>query len=145
MARKDAYHDIVRTALEADGWTITDDPLYLAFGEVRVQIDLGLEQAIIAEKDKEKIAVEIKSFAGDSELNELQKAVGQYLLYDVILTEKEPDRALYLAVPETAYYGIFAERAIEILIEKCKIHLMIYDEIDGRITQWINERNTNQS
>ena len=32
---KDIYHDTVRTALEKDGWTITDDPfnLYPAWHE----------------------------------------------------------------------------------------------------------------
>jgi hypothetical protein len=27
MGAKDKYHDIVRLALERDGWIITDDPL----------------------------------------------------------------------------------------------------------------------
>ena len=29
---RDLYHDVVVDALEADGWTITDDPLHLSFG-----------------------------------------------------------------------------------------------------------------
>ena len=32
MPARDVYHDVVVQALIADGWTITDDPLYLAYG-----------------------------------------------------------------------------------------------------------------
>jgi hypothetical protein len=145
MARKDAYHDIVRTALEADGWTITNDPLSLAVGRIRVHMDLGAKQSIAAEKGSEKIAVEIKNFMGPSDLNEFEKAIGQYLLYDVMITLKSPGRRLYLAVPETAYNGIFSELAVQILVKNQQIRLIIYDEVEGRITQWIDERNTNQS
>jgi len=31
MSRKDTFHDIVRRALEKDGWTITHDPLLLGY------------------------------------------------------------------------------------------------------------------
>ena len=29
---KDIYHNLVRTALENEGWTITHDPFYLPLG-----------------------------------------------------------------------------------------------------------------
>ncbi len=32
MPAKDIYHDVVRTALEKDGWAITADPLTLKIG-----------------------------------------------------------------------------------------------------------------
>ena len=32
MPAKNIDHDAVRDALIADGWTITDDPLYVPFG-----------------------------------------------------------------------------------------------------------------
>ena len=98
MARKDAYHDIVKNALEKDGWTITSEPLRLVVDDVGVQIDLGAEQQpIAAEKDGENIAVEIKSFVEPSIINEMGK---------------QPERALYLAVPETAYDGIFSRPVV---------------------------------
>ncbi len=50
MAR-DLFHDIVRVALEKDGWIITNDPLTIRCGGVDIQIDLGLEKLIAAEKD----------------------------------------------------------------------------------------------
>jgi hypothetical protein len=42
MPRKDAYHDSVRTALEKEGWTISQDPLQIVVDETTVFIDLGI-------------------------------------------------------------------------------------------------------
>ena len=142
MPCKDAYHDIVKNALEKDGWTITSEPLRLVVDDVGVQIDLGAEQQpIAAEKDGEKIAVEIKSFVGPSDVNELEKAIGQYLLYGAILMEKEPERKLYLAVPKTAYDKIFSGPIVNQLIKNLKIRFILFDEVEGRIVQWIDRRN----
>jgi len=52
MARKDAYHDIVKSALEKDGWTITSEPLRVVVDDVGVQIDLGAEQQPIAARNE---------------------------------------------------------------------------------------------
>ena len=66
MTAKDIFHDAVKHALEKDGWKITHDPLFLSFGGVDMYIDLGAERILAAERDDEKIAVEIKSFIGPS-------------------------------------------------------------------------------
>ncbi len=63
---KDIYHDTVRTALEKDGWTITDDPLTLRIGLRDVFVDLGAQKLLAAEREGQKIAVEIKSFVSQS-------------------------------------------------------------------------------
>ena len=58
MPARDIYHDVVVQALTADGWTITNDPLYLAYGGRDLYVDLGAERnAIVAQKDNRKIAV----------------------------------------------------------------------------------------
>ncbi|NET49647.1 MAG: hypothetical protein F6K09_13185 [Merismopedia sp. SIO2A8] len=51
----------LQSALFWAGWTITDDP-YKVLDRVKFQIDLAAERVIAAEKNNEKIAVEIKSF-----------------------------------------------------------------------------------
>lgn len=79
---KDVFHEQVKKALIKDGWIITNDPLTIRISEaVKVQIDLGAENAIAAERDAEKIAVEIKSFLADSDISEFHTALGQYLNY----------------------------------------------------------------
>src|SRR5438270_13878781 len=100
MPALDHYHQVVRNALIKDGWTITHDPITLSIGMDRVHIDLGAERVIAAEKDVRKIAVEIKTFAGRSRLADFEAAVGQYVIYRMALRRTEPDRELYLAVPQ---------------------------------------------
>ncbi len=66
---KDAYHDIVKRALEKNGWRITHDPLVLEFEDLRVLADLGAEQIYASEDNKDKIAVEIKVLGGISKIS----------------------------------------------------------------------------
>jgi hypothetical protein len=76
MAAKDVFHQHVRHALEKDGWTITDDPFSLRWLGRTLQIDIGAERLIAAERGAEKIAVEIKSFVGASAMADLENALG---------------------------------------------------------------------
>ena len=137
MPQKDIYHDVVVHALIRDGWTITDDPLHLAYGGRNVYVDLGAEQPIGAEKEGRKIAVEIKSFVGESDVNELSGSIGQYRLYRNILTEIESERTLYLAIPLHIYEGIFKEPLGQLMITREQLQLIVFDDKQERITQWI--------
>jgi hypothetical protein len=94
MPARDAYHDVVKSALIADGWTITHDPLVLKWGTKDLFVDLGAERLLAADKEGQKIAVEVKSFSGSSEIDDLEKALGQFTLYHDVLEEREPDRRL---------------------------------------------------
>ena len=76
MTAKDIIHDAVKNALIKDGWTITHDPLSIRIKGVQMYIDLGAQRIIGAEKDGEKIAIEIKSFQGTSAINEFHTALG---------------------------------------------------------------------
>lgn len=94
----------MREALEKDGWTITHDPYFMWIRRRKGYIDLGAERTIIAaERGSERIAVEIKSFTGPSDLDQFEDALGQFLICLVVLKEKEPDRLLILAVPLDFY------------------------------------------
>ncbi len=78
MSTRDKYHEVVRLALEEEGWTITDDPYAFSYGKVDFRIDLGAEKLIAAQKDNQKIAVGIKSFIKPSPVQDMHEAVGQY-------------------------------------------------------------------
>ena len=78
---KDIFHSSVREALEKDGWLITADPLRIDLDETSVEIDLAAEMNLAAEKNGEKIAVEIKSFLGKSIISDFHLEMGQYLDY----------------------------------------------------------------
>ncbi len=96
MPAKDLYHDIVKRALDKDGWTVTHDPLTLRWASTDYFVDLGAEKLLAAEKSGRKIAVAVKSFVSRSEAEDLEKALGQYWLYEDLIEELEPARELFL-------------------------------------------------
>lgn len=99
-------------ALQKDGWTITHDPLSIDLADGQLQIDLGAERLIAAQKQDERIAVEIKSFVVPSAISEFHTALGQCLNYRVALKLKEPERVLYLAWDKasdrTLIFGLYS-------------------------------------
>lgn len=44
MPARDTYHNAVKSALIADGWTITHDPYRVAYGGKDAYVDLGAER-----------------------------------------------------------------------------------------------------
>ncbi|GAB4307627.1 MAG: hypothetical protein Kow0091_12470 [Geminocystis sp.] len=60
----------MRHALEKDGWKITDDPLILVLENTLLKADLGAEKFFTAEKNNQKIAVEVKDFDSPSVISE---------------------------------------------------------------------------
>lgn len=91
MPAKDLYHDAVKKALVKDGWTITHDPFPLKWGKKDLFVDLGAEKLLTAEKEGRQIAVEVKSFLGQSDVEDLRNALGQFVLYHDILEERDPE------------------------------------------------------
>jgi hypothetical protein len=137
MAR-DIIHEAVKKALEKDGWVITDDPLYFVFDDDdSISIDLGAENQIMAEKEAEKIAVEIKTFNQPSLMYEFHKAIGQYFNYQTALIEAmETDRDLYVAIPDTIYTRFMAHRIIKRSIERMGMRFILIDIKKEIITSW---------
>lgn len=82
MPARDLFHDQVKHALIKDGWTITDDPLHIKWRKKNLYVDLGAERLLAAEKAERRIAVEIKSFVGRSDIADLEAALGQFVLSD---------------------------------------------------------------
>ncbi len=137
MPQRDLYHNLVVNALQNEGWIITDDPLCLTYGGRNVYADLGAEQPIAAEKAGRRIAIEIKSFVGESDIHEPELSVGQYRMYRNILAELQPERTLYLAVPDFAYDGIFQEPLGQMMLRREELRLLVFDHRQERIRQWI--------
>jgi len=135
---KDIYHDDVRIALEKEGWIITHDPFVLRFEGITYNIDLGAEEVLGAEKDGQKIAIEIKSFVGISFVNKFHEAIGQFLNYAVGLEEKEPERLLYMAVPESTFEKFFQFPVIKKTMERYSIRIIIYNPKQQIIVKWIS-------
>jgi len=139
MPARDFYHDVVKAALIADGWIITHDPLQPKIGKKDHFVDLGAEQLLAADKEGRKIAVEVKSFPGASDVADLEHALGQYVLYQDVLAESEPDRVIYLAIPWKIYDDLFEEPIGKLLLKRQRLRLIVFDPKRGVILQWIPE------
>ena len=135
---KDLFHDVVKSALQKDGWLVTHDPYQLKWDMTSVLIDLAAEEAIAAEKEGRKIAVEIKSFASGSTLSEFHTALGQFLNYRMAIEmSKEPERILYLAVPIDAYRSFLRFQPASIVIKRYAVQLIVYNPDEEVVSQWI--------
>ncbi|MEM8639973.1 MAG: element excision factor XisH family protein [Cyanobacteria bacterium P01_G01_bin.54] len=137
MPRLDTYHNVVRVALVKAGWKITHDPFVIEFEDLTVYADLGAEKIIAAEKDTQKIAVEIKVFRSPSPVTELERAIGQYYLYWTFINKQESDRALYLAIPERTYENFFQRTSIQTFIQERKISFFVFSPEQEEIITWI--------
>jgi hypothetical protein len=135
---KDLFHYAVRAALEKEDWVITDDPLKLEVGGTKFEIDLGVEQMIGAERSGVKIAVEIKSFLGDSPLTDYHAALGQFLNYRLAIELDSVQRDLYLAIPAIAYRTFFQREFAQASLEKHQIQFFVYEPSQEIILQWKN-------
>jgi XisH protein len=137
MAR-DLFHYAVRAALEKEKWVITDDPLKVGAGGAKFEIDLGAERLLSADRGEEKIAIEIKTFAGDSPITDYHAALGQFLNYRLALELNNIDRSLYLAIPTLIYEAFFQKEFLKISVERYQIKLIIYEPVNEVIERWIN-------
>jgi hypothetical protein len=94
---------------------------------------LGAERLLAAEKDQQKIAVEIKSFTGPSNMADLERALGQYIVYHDVLAEREPERILYLAIPEETWLELFEESSGQLLLKNERARLLVFDPLQEKI------------
>ena len=134
---KDIYHNTVKTALEKDGWIITNDPLTLKVGGRSAFIDLGAEKLFAAEKEGQRIAVEVKSFISPSPVRDLEQALGQYIMYSQVLERQNLSRSLYLAISRSVFLDFFSEELPQLMIELNNLKLLIFDVDSEEIVKWI--------
>lgn len=85
----------------------------------------------------EKIAVEIKSFIGKSDLDDFEGALGKFQLYLFALEDIEPERILFLAIPIGFYNRFFNDIFFQKLIKRANLKILIFDEQTKNIHSWI--------
>ena len=74
---------------------------------------------------------------GAAEITDLERALGQYLLYGFLLEKEEADRALFLAVDAEAYASLFNEADGRDLVTSRGIRLIVFDPAQEEILEWI--------
>ena len=138
MPKLDIIHHAVKRALIKDGWLITDDPYIIQYQKTVLYADLGAERPIAAERADQKLVVEVKSFIGQSKIQDLKEALGQYDIYRYLLEETAPERKLYIAVSKVSYRSFFIQDIAQLIIKKHPLSMIIVDLEMEEITQWIN-------
>lgn len=138
MPRLDIIHDAVKTALTKDGWTVTHDPYIIEYKELTLYADLAAERPIAAERDDQKIVVEVKSFVGASKLQDLKTGLGQYEIYLSFLEITDPERKLYMAISENIYDEFFSLEAIQVIVTRLQLPLIVVNLEREEIVKWIS-------
>jgi hypothetical protein len=138
MPAKDIYHNEVKNALLKDGWTITADPYFIKYEDAELYADLAAEKPIAAQRQGQKIVVEIKSFVGRSLMYDFHGALGQYMVYRNLIQLTEPEYKLYLAIDDVVYQNFFQRKSIQLITNENKLCLMVVEMEKEEIMQWIN-------
>lgn len=138
MPKLDIIHNSVKNALTKDGWLITDDPYIIQYRRTTLYADLGAERPIAAERNGQKLVVEVKSFIGASKIQDLKEALGQYDIYRYLLEETAPDRKLYIAISKVAYNTFFTQDVTQLILNRHQLPIIVVDLETEEIMQWIN-------
>ena len=130
MPTKDLYHDVVKNALIKDGWLIIADPFIIKYEDAELYADLAAEKPIAAERQGQKIVVEIKSFIGKSQMYDFHNALGQYIVYRNLIQVSEPEYNLYLAIDDIVYFNFFQRRSIQLIARQNNLQLIVVDTLN---------------
>lgn len=138
MPAKDRYHEVVRMALIKDGWQITFDPYPIRYEEIKLVADLASYKTFSANREGVHLVIEVKSFLSRSPMREFETALGQYLIYKTFLEITHPEYKVYLAVGDKIYQDFFEKIAIQLILKKYQISLLVVDFEQEKISQWIS-------
>jgi len=138
MPAKDIYHNEVKNALLKDGWTITADPYFIKYEDAELYADLAAEKPIAAQRQGQKIVVEIKSFIGRSLMYDFHGALGQYMVYRNLIQLTDPEYKLYLAIDDLVYNNFFQRKSIQLITNENKLLLIVVEMEKEEILQWID-------
>lgn len=138
MPARDLYHDAVKSALIKEGWLILADPYRIRYKDLDLYADLAAERPIAAERDDQKIVVEIKSFVGRSLMTDFHLALGQYKVYEMLLAQTAPEYALYLAIDDITYENFFRRDGIDFLVRSSQVKFFAVNIDDEEIVKWVS-------
>jgi hypothetical protein len=83
-------------------------------------------------------AVEVQSFVGHSPMNDLEKAIGQYEMYRVVLAQSEPDRVLHLAVPMRVDDDLLSGDLGQLIVSNLHLKVLVFNEETEEVVRWIS-------
>jgi hypothetical protein len=135
MHAKDRYHDTVKRALIKDGWHVLRENATFIIESRHIQIDLKVSKTI--NDQPMTLFVEIKSFLRQSVMEDLEHAVGQYVLYRLVINDAGIESSrLFLAVPRTAHDSILSEPIGQLTTKELSMRIVVIDIEKEEIVQW---------
>lgn len=137
MPAKDRIFKMIKNALIKDGWAITHEPYRIRYESDTLYTDLGAEKTLAAERDGTLIAVEVKSFLGDSPLRDFEEALGQYNVYLAVMRTVDPDRKLFMAVSDATFSDVFGRPAVRLALQQFPVAILVVDIVSEEVVQWI--------
>ncbi|MBL7798078.1 MAG: fatty-acid oxidation protein subunit alpha [Saprospiraceae bacterium] len=141
MPAKDHIHLQVKNALEKDGWKIIQDPLFIPVeGLAGLYVDLAAEEILSAEKNGKHIVIEIKGFGAQSLTHDFYEALGQALVYEAALQEREVDWPLYLAIPLEEFNRIEKVPLFIRLLDKFAVNIVVVDITLQKVYAWRTQK-----
>lgn len=100
-------------------------------------IDLAAEDSTLgAEKGGERIAVEVQSFRGASDVRNMQEALGQFMIYKLALSSTDPHRRLLMAVDEDVYNDFLTQQFGQAILTRFEIPLIVVEPTTRRVLRW---------
>jgi hypothetical protein len=122
-------------ALAKAGWVLEKRPYSIHTPGATYYADLQLRSG----DDERMIVVEVKCFPDTrSAMEELYRAIGQVMYYDVLLSKLPTPLPAYLSIPSHAYASLFRYASVRELAQRAKIRMIVMSLEREEIEQWIN-------
>ena len=71
-------------------------------------------------------------------VSEFHTALGQFLNYQLVLEDNDPERLLYLAIPADAYREFFSMDITQRIIQRHRVRLLVFRPEQEVIAEWKN-------
>ena len=132
MPARGRYHQQVRTALEKDGWTITQDAFRVSYGGHELTAEFAAEREREGDSP-ECIAVQVATGDTDPSSVGFQRTLGRFMLCDMVLSEMRSPRRLFLAITRLAFEAICADDTIRHGLSSAGVRMLVLDEQCGSV------------
>src|SRR6185295_5793760 len=101
-------------------------------------VDLAAQRLLAAERAGSRIAVEIKSFVGRSDVLDLEQALGQFVLYAEVLAETDPIGFCISRLKKLPTKRYLKKPIGELLLLKKRLRVIVFDSDTEEIRRWIS-------
>lgn len=99
---------------------------------------MAAERRLAAERNNEKIIIEIKSFVGHSIIQDFKELLGHYMLYLPLLAETASEYKLFVAIDNAIYENDFQHPVIRLSLTKIHVPLIVVETNKEEVVLWIN-------